>query len=106
MTTQLKAKLRVCASCEWIFERGDNKEEGMEGCCPKCCFGSYGARHVYGDKCYRYKRTQEPWKQKRLDTYEFKLQQEIDEWNESKKPFPCFGTKGHLFLVEDIRSGE
>lgn len=36
------AKLRVCASCEWIFNNGVG--------CPKCQFGSYGAHYVYGKK--------------------------------------------------------
>lgn len=64
-----KAKLRVCASCEWIFN------EGVE--CPKCGFGSYGARYVYGDKAYRYKNTQQPWLDKKVSDYTIKLLKEI-----------------------------
>lgn len=51
-----KANLRVCACCEWIWKRsvfGD--------ACPKCEFGSYGARYVYGEKCYQYAKNQKPW---------------------------------------------
>jgi len=49
------AKLRTCASCEWIFKMKDN-----DPTCPKCQFGSYGARYVYGNIAYRYAKTQEP----------------------------------------------
>jgi hypothetical protein len=65
----MKAKLRVCASCEWIFNRGIE--------CPKCGFGSYSARYVYGNKCYRYKSTQKPWKNRRIAEYIDELNQEI-----------------------------
>jgi len=47
------AKLRVCASCEWIFRDSP--------VCPKCGFSHYGARSVYGNKCYKYEKTQQPW---------------------------------------------
>lgn len=67
---QQRAALRVCASCEWIFT-GDVE-------CPKCGFGSYGARFVYGDKAYRFKRTQEPWKNQKMASYALKLSAEID----------------------------
>lgn len=63
-----KPLLRVCASCEWIFKTG-----GVE--CPACGFGSYGARWVYGDKCYTYAKTQEPWKNKRM----FQKEQEVEK---------------------------
>lgn len=66
MTKQ--AKVRVCASCEWIFRWKGGPE------CPKCGFGSYGARFVYGDAAYRYLLTQKPWKEKKLNEY-------IDELN-------------------------
>jgi len=68
---QQKAKLRTCASCEWIHE-------GFEGC-PKCGFGTYGARWVYGDAAYRHKHTQAPWKKKKLDSFEATLNREIEE---------------------------
>lgn len=67
------AALRVCASCEWVFKATPENPE-----CPKCGFGSYGARWVYGGKAYRYQKTQEPWKNKKLFRYEMKLNREID----------------------------
>ena len=65
MSTQKTAKLRVCASCEWIFKGGIE--------CPKCVFGSYGARSVYGARCYTYAKTQKPWMDKKLFYYKMKL---------------------------------
>jgi hypothetical protein len=65
------AKLRVCASCEWIFE------SGVE--CPKCQFGSYGAYYVYGSAAYRFKYSQKPWREKKLTNYEVQLNAEITE---------------------------
>jgi|GEM_PF-4442416 len=64
-----QAKLRVCASCEWIFRDSIS--------CPKCGFGSYGARSVYGDKCYKYESTQQPWLDKKMFAYEMRLLREI-----------------------------
>lgn len=73
--------LRVCASCEWIFKTTERDEEGFAGespfTCPKCGFGSYGARSVYGDSCYRLAKTQENWKSRKLDRYEHDLDEEI-----------------------------
>lgn len=60
-----KAKLRVCASCEYIFkDLGD---------CPKCGFGHYGARSVYGDKAYVYAKTQEPFIHRKIEAYRRQL---------------------------------
>lgn len=64
------AKLRVCASCEWIFN------DGIE--CPKCHFGSYGARFVYGEKCYQYFKSQKPWFDKKMSSYAGTLFKQID----------------------------
>lgn len=72
----IRAKLRCCASCEWIFQNGVE--------CPKCGFGSYGARYVHGNKAYRYKYTQEPWYQKKIDGYSLKLLSEIKKSCSSK----------------------
>lgn len=66
---QQTAILRVCASCEWIFRNDDF--------CPKCGFAHYGARFVYGDKCYRYEKTQKPWLDRMLSNYEMKLRKQI-----------------------------
>lgn len=60
-------------TCEWIF-----RLPAPDGC-PKCQWPSYGARHVYGDKAYRYERTQEPWMNKKLDALRFELQREVDD---------------------------
>jgi hypothetical protein len=68
---QQRANLRTCASCEWIYEGHSD--------CPKCQFGSYGARFVYGNKCYRFSRTQEPWMKKKLSSYECQLLDEIEK---------------------------
>lgn len=70
---QQRATLRCCASCEWIWRRQTSYGEA----CPKCGFGSYGARAVFGDRCYRYAKTQEPWMKKKLGRYEAELQKEI-----------------------------
>lgn len=84
-----RAKLRVCASCEWIF----HISQANNGNCPKCDFGHYGARYVYGNKCYRYKRTQEPWLEKLLAVYKGRLLDEIDRWNGTiaKRPDQFYG---------------
>jgi hypothetical protein len=65
------ANLRVCASCEWIF-----KLPAPDGC-PKCQFGHYGARYVYGNKAYRYAVTQKPWYEKKMANLSISLQIEI-----------------------------
>ena len=66
MSNQKFSKLRVCASCEWIFDISEANENGG---CPKCGFGHYGARYVYGDKAYKYKKTQEPWIERKMSKY-------------------------------------
>lgn len=83
MSTQKNAKLRVCASCQWIFST-DTPNQTPE--CPKCMFGSYGARFVYGDKAYTYQHTQEPWLKDKVFDYRMKLYKEIKETNESVSP--------------------
>lgn len=64
------AKLRACASCEWIFS------DGVE--CPKCQFGSYGAYRLYGNRAYRYAKTQQPWLDKKVERFILDLRREID----------------------------
>jgi len=66
----MKAKLRVCASCEWVFLGGVE--------CPQCGFGSYGARYVYGNRAYRYKKTQEPWIERKIEHYRLTLMDFVD----------------------------
>lgn len=63
------ARLRVCASCEWIFRTDAPRIEA----CPKCGFGHYSAHYVYGRSAYRHARTQQPWKDKKLLGFEAKL---------------------------------
>ena len=67
------ATVRVCASCEWVFRSKNDPE------CPKCGFGSYGARFVYGDAAYRYLVNQKPWKDKKLNKYIDQINGEIRE---------------------------
>lgn len=64
--------LRCCASCEWVFKALNN-----DPTCPKCGFGSYGARYVYGYAAYRFAKTQKPWLVKKLFKYEMGLRKEI-----------------------------
>jgi len=70
-----QADLRICASCEWIFRLSDTDDQT----CPKCGFGHYGARYVYGDKVYKYKINQKPWLDKKMFQYKSKLLDEIKE---------------------------
>lgn len=67
----IRANLRVCASCEWIYKLSDS------GLCPKCSFVSYGARYVYGDACYSYAKNQKPWYDKKMSNYSSELIKEI-----------------------------
>lgn len=83
LSPQQRAKLRVCASCEWIYEKSDSA-----GTCPKCEFVSYGARFVYGDAAYRHKFTQKPWLDRKMSEYERKLLSEIVSDNPFKKEIP------------------
>lgn len=68
----MKASLRVCASCEWVYL-------GDPTTCPKCSFCSYGAHLVYGKKAYKYHKTQEPWRDKKLFDYRCSLNREITD---------------------------
>lgn len=70
MSTQRTARLRVCASCEWIYNG--------HGMCPKCGFASYSARSVYGITCYRYRTTQEPWYNRMMAAYSVALRKQIN----------------------------
>lgn len=68
------ADLRVCGSCEWIFLKSEH-----DVACPKCQFGSYGARYVYGTQAYSYRHNQKPWLNKKLSNYNETLHREIKE---------------------------
>ena len=78
LTKQLQAKLRVCASCEWIFK--------SDGSCPQCGFASYGAHWVYRRKAYKFSETQEPWKIIKRFQHERKLNVLIEK---SKREVDC-----------------
>jgi hypothetical protein len=67
-------------SCEWIYEG--------EFSCPKCGWASYGARFVYGDRAYKFKITQEPWKRRKIVEFEQKLEWEIITTNPINKTLP------------------
>ena len=76
------ARLRVCASCEWVFKFPEKFywKDGtiVSTCCPKCGFGaSYGARSVYGEKCYRYQKNQQPWLTGKMHQHKLKLLKDI-----------------------------
>lgn len=102
---QQTAALRVCASCEWVFDRvrargplddhatpaseEDSRTIDSSGC-PKCGFASYGAHWVYGPKCYRFKRTQEPWLARKVQAYTQQLRQEIGTANAARDPADLF----------------
>ena len=66
------AKLRVCSSCKWIYK----VKNGDIGC-PKCGFASCSAHYVYGDKAYKYAKTQEPWMERKVNKYREELKKEI-----------------------------
>lgn len=88
---QKSAALRICASCEWVFER-PREPDGAPGRigCPQCGFASYGARWVLGHSCYRVKRTQERWLKRNLDAYESELRQQIGTANAERDPADLF----------------
>lgn len=80
MEESMKAKLRVCCHCEWIYKIVDKYES-----CPKCSWLSYSDRYVYGKKAYKYAKTQEPWKNRKIEEYIFELNKEIDDGFLQKK---------------------
>ena len=79
--TRKIAKLRVCASCEWIFPFNEKRNVG----CPRCFFASYGAHYVYGNKAYRYAKTQKPWYDKHMSRKSYELLGIIHKSNEEKE---------------------
>ena len=76
----IRARLRCCASCEWIFKLKDNEGRGHDtsvGECPRCGFGHYGAVSCFGNRAYRYARTQEPYVKRRVDKYIAEVRSEV-----------------------------
>ncbi len=88
MTTPKHAKLRVCASCEWIFK----SEHSESGDCPKCGFAHYSAHSVYEKAAYTYAITQQPWLNKKITSFTVQLHSEIHTYNEKHG---IFKTKKH-----------
>lgn len=70
----MRANLRICASCEWVFKYSHHRS------CPKCGFAHYSARYVCGDKCYRFQKIQGPWLRKRLAMTQRELEAEIRQY--------------------------
>ncbi len=70
-----KASLRCCGSCMWIYK-------GADRTCPQCQWASYGARYVFGDKAYRYAKTQRPWFEWQMAQRRQQLWQIIGESND------------------------
>jgi hypothetical protein len=58
MSRQQRADLRCCASCEFVFSK---KEYFNADSCPICKYATYGARFIYKNKAYEYKKTQKPF---------------------------------------------
>ena len=85
------ALLRVCASCEWVFKLA-HKEVSTE--CPLCGFASYGARRVYGKKAQRYLRSQEPWTEKKVESYRTELLKFCEKEFSSPKEGVNYDTNG------------
>lgn len=86
------AVLRVCASCEWIFKSNEKNQD-----CPKCGFAHYGARDVYGNKAYRYAKTQEKWIERKMNKYYLELVKEVEKAGNMGKL-----TKFERFLSVDV----
>lgn len=64
LSPQQRARLRVCASCRWIYKVADVMADHG---CPKCGGWTYGARWVFGNQAYLYAWTQKPWLDHQLD---------------------------------------
>ncbi|ALY07066.1 hypothetical protein VmeM32_00075 [Vibrio phage vB_VmeM-32] len=77
------AKIRVCATCEWIFDSTISNQ------CEMChnSVGSYGARWVYGKNYLTLYKNQTPWREKQLAKSMFRIDQEISAKNDfAKRP--------------------
>jgi predicted RNA-binding Zn-ribbon protein involved in translation (DUF1610 family) len=85
---QKKARVRVCSSCEWIFDALARSEDAVG--CPKCGSAHYGARWAIGPECYRLAKTQERWVQRKLAAYESKLRTEVTADRVGKDPNDLF----------------
>jgi hypothetical protein len=57
MSRQLRANLRSCTCCLWVYKRDEQWGDG----CPQCGKGSVSAYSVHGRNGYHYHITQKPW---------------------------------------------
>lgn len=76
-SAQQRARLRCCASCEWIYLVRPKTAEDNGRDCPKCGFAAYGARSVHGDRAYKFLITQAPWLKRSLARVEMELRSQI-----------------------------
>jgi hypothetical protein len=70
---QQRAKIRICASCEWVYSREVSDE------CPICGFASYGARYVLGKNYHKELTRQQPYRDRKEFNFLCKLDTEIYE---------------------------
>lgn len=103
---QQRAKLRCCASCEWIYTNDDAVSDvngrGTRSGCPKCGFASYGARFVHGAKAYRFAITQGPWERRRVARFRYELREEIlNTCSAAKEYHRRQMVRGHSFSIND-----
>lgn len=77
----IHARIRVCATCEWIFDSAISSRCGM---CNNS-IGSYGARWVYGKNYLTLYKHQTPWREKQLAKVAFRIEQEIGAKNDFAK---------------------
>jgi len=62
-SSQKRALIRCCSSCEYIYDiRLSYRND-----CPVCGFASYGGRFIHGNKVYTYLKTQKPFYDKKMN---------------------------------------
>ncbi len=66
--------LQVCMHCDWIYK-------GELSDCPKCSWPAYRAKSVFGNKAYKYAKTQQPWMEKQINKFGHMLEKEIESDN-------------------------
>jgi len=81
------ALLRVCGKCSWIWEWEDENKKTV---CPICKHWnfthSYSAHSQYGRLAYKFKFTQEPWIDKKVNAFLNDLNKVVIEYNEDHYP--------------------
>lgn len=78
------ADLRVCASCEYIFQA---KLYRTGTACPVCGYASYGARAVYGKKAYSYLKSQKPFYDKEMAKAQHEAQNKHQRAEEARRQY-------------------